>query len=86
MLSIAGCAAALLLAGVAAWGVGANFYAADVYGMTRASHQRFAAACLVFAGLFAASLLLPAAAVPLWGLFTVAAILYGASFLRGFGD
>ncbi len=86
MLSIAGCAASLVLAGVAAWGSRGNFYTAEVYGMTVTSHRRFAVACLVFAGLFAASLLLPAAAVPLWGLFTVAAILYGASFLRGFGD
>lgn len=62
-----------------------NYYAAEVYGMTRASHMRFGAACLLFAGAFAVAARVPALTVPLWGAFITIAVLYGASFVRGYG-
>jgi hypothetical protein len=87
MLTLGGCAAALLLGLLAVWASrNRNYYAADVYGMTRASHLRFALACLVFAAAFAVSTAVPVLVVPLWGAFLTIGILYGASFVRGYGD
>ena len=86
--SLVGLLASLLL-GAVAWHSARNdgFYASEVYGMTARSHRRFAYLCLAFAGSFglaAAWPLLPAVAV--WACFLIAAILYGASFARGYAD
>lgn len=87
MLTFGGCAAALLVGLLAVRASRSrNYYAADVYGMTRASHLRFALACLAFAAAFALSAILPVLVVPLWGAFLTIGILYGASFVRGYGD
>ncbi|HEY8297049.1 MAG TPA: hypothetical protein VIG32_03395 [Candidatus Baltobacteraceae bacterium] len=62
----------------------ATFYERDVYGMGASVHRRYAAASLIFALAFAAGVALPAVpAVPLLAVYTVVAILYLASFVRG---
>ncbi|MDQ6930793.1 MAG: hypothetical protein M3126_09040 [Candidatus Eremiobacteraeota bacterium] len=68
-------------------GRGDASHASEVYGMTPASHRRFAAACAFFAAIFALAAawpLIPAVAV--FGAFVLALILYGSSFLRGYAD
>lgn len=87
MLTLGGCAAAVVLALVALWASRRhNYYASDVYGMTRGSHLRFAVACLAFAAAFAVAAAYPVLVVPLWGAFLTIGILYGASFVRGYGE
>lgn len=57
---------------------------ADVYGMTRSTHRRYAIAALVLLVLCALSLVVPA--LPVAAVLTitiVVCILYGSSFLRG---
>jgi len=60
------------------------FYEAGVYGMSARSHRRFALLSGMFTLLFLAGRLwarLPT--LPLLAIYTVFAILYGASFVRG---
>lgn len=64
-----------------------SYYAADVYGMTPATHRRYAAISLLLALGFAAALFVPAVpAVLLLAVQTLVSVFYGASFLRGFSD
>jgi len=67
-----------------------GYYEREVYGMTGASHRRFAAVAAGFAAAFFATATSPALgailAVPLFALWTVAALLYLASFARGADD
>jgi hypothetical protein len=61
-----------------------SFYEHDVYGMTPASHARFACISLGFAALFALGLgttRMPV--VPILALYTLIFILYAATFARG---
>ncbi len=63
---------------------GGSFYEEAGYGMTARSHRRFALFSGIFALLFLAGTIravLPT--LPLLAIFTVFAILYGASFVRG---
>ncbi|MBV8245595.1 MAG: hypothetical protein JOZ38_06720 [Candidatus Eremiobacteraeota bacterium] len=87
MIAVAGMFVSALLAATAfirSKRATANSYAAEVYGMTSASHRRFAVFSLVFLLLFAAAWLKPGLpATPLLAVYAVAAILYGSSFLRG---
>lgn len=84
-------AAGLILSGglaLAAWfrssARHANYYADEVYGMTRSVHLRYAATGLALLMLFAAAFVVPLPVVPLLAVTVVAWILYGASFVRGF--
>jgi hypothetical protein len=64
-----------------------NYYEVDVYGMTPASHRKYAAVSLVFAAVFVAALFTPLVpAVPLLAVYAVIAIFYLSSFVRGFSD
>ncbi len=61
-----------------------TFYAGHVYGMTAATHRAYAAASFVFALAFGAAIVFPRVpAVPLLAVYTVIAILYVSSFVRG---
>lgn len=62
-----------------------SFYARDVYAMTGRSHVAFAAISAAFALAFVGSLRVPALGVPLLAVYTLLLVLYGASFLRGYG-
>jgi hypothetical protein len=62
----------------------ASFYEREVYGVSAVSHRRFAWMSLAFVALFAASAWsahLPA--VPMLAVYTLALILYAATFVRG---
>jgi hypothetical protein len=64
-----------------------SFYAAEVYGMSRRSHTRFA----LLSGAFVAAFLIAAfapivPAVPILAVYTLLVVLYAASFARGFSD
>ena len=64
-----------------------SFYEFDVYGMTARSHRRFALLSLAFAAAFSVRLLwarMPD--VALLAVYTVALLLYAASFARGAAD
>lgn len=65
-----------------------GFYDAGVYAMTARSHRRFAGLSLAFAAFFALALGLhrDALGVGGLGLYAIAAVWYGASFLRGASD
>jgi hypothetical protein len=64
-----------------------NYYAGDVYGMSRATHRRYAFAAMAFAAVFAAALFVnEIPTVPLLAVFALIAILYFSSFARGFSD
>ncbi len=65
-----------------------GFYDADVYGMTARTHQAYAAASLLFAAAFCATLVLRAqtAAIVVLAAFVLVAVFYLTSFLRGFSD
>jgi hypothetical protein len=62
-----------------------GYYDEDVYGMTPATHRRYALASLSFAFYFGAAWRLGGTVQGLGGLtvYAVVVILYGASFLRG---
>jgi hypothetical protein len=61
-----------------------TFYEHDVYGMTPSTHRRYALASAGFAIVFIAGSLWPhVPTVPLLAAYTVVAILYFASFVRG---
>jgi hypothetical protein len=67
--------------------VRANYYAAEVYGMTAAIHRRYALTSLGFAAAFCASFVAPVIpTVPLLAVYTLVAIFYFSSFARGFSD
>ena len=61
-----------------------SFYAADVYHMTRRSHQGFAAASAAFATGFLIALRWPILDIPLLAVYTLLLVLYASSFARGF--
>ncbi len=64
-----------------------NYYARDVYGLTRSGHRNYAIASLLFSGFFLAALFVRALpAVVAFGAFTLLAIFYFSSFARGFSD
>jgi hypothetical protein len=84
----AGALLSLLLA-AAAWmrsrGTG-GYYDAEVYGMTAATHRRYALAGLLFAiGFFALALVRPGGAATIWvfAAFVLVAVFYITSYLRG---
>lgn len=61
-----------------------NPFQRDFYAMGSGEHRGYAVAGLGFAALFAAGLMWSAVpTIPILAVFTVAAILYGASFVRG---
>ncbi len=78
-LSIGGGITALLRAGGKP-----SFYAGAVYHMTSRSHRRFAALSAAFAVGFSAALRWPVLDIPLLAVYTLALVLYGSSFARGF--
>lgn len=87
MWSYAGAGLAFLLA-AGAWArslrPGSNYYETSVYAMGPGEHRRYAVLGAAFAALFLASVWVPLIpAVPLLAIFTVIAILYGSTFLRG---
>jgi len=91
MWNLIGVVAALALAALA-WRrsrtPAGGFYDQEVYGMSAATHRRYAVTCLAFAAFFAAALFLHAAAAGLAGfaVFTLIAIIYASSFVRGASD
>lgn len=61
-----------------------NYYVDEVYRVNPARHRQFAAGSAAAAVIFFGATVLPAIpVVPLLALYTVAAILYFASFVRG---
>lgn len=83
--SAAGCAGALACAALA-WHKSrarGGFYDAHVYGMSPATHRRYAWAFCGFAALFAVLTAARIDSVVALGALTLAAVFYGASFLRG---
>lgn len=61
-----------------------NVFESDVYGMSSRTHRAYAAAGLGFAVLFAAGIFRrEVPTVPILAAYTVIAVLYGASFIRG---
>ena len=64
-----------------------NFYASDVYGLSRSTHRRYALASLLFACAFGAGVLWPPLpTVPLLAVYVLVVIFYFSSFARGFSD
>lgn len=60
------------------------YYEGEVYGMDAAAHRRWAGVSALFAGAFLVSAFVPAIpAVAVFAPFTLFALLYGASFVRG---
>jgi hypothetical protein len=88
--SIAGVLLSFLFAGFALARSRApgGFYDAAVYGLTPASHRRYAFLAGCFALAFAATWALHAPVLALWvfAAFVVIAVLYLTSFLRGFTE
>lgn len=87
MWSLAGLFAAIAMT-LLAWRRSRNqggYYDAQVYAMTARTHRGFALSGLAFAAFFAATFVLGRESVGTVGLgiFTVVAIFYGTSFLRG---
>lgn len=89
-MTIAGLVLALFVALFALWRsvrAGENYYETHVYGMTTATHRRYAAVSLLFVALFcAASFVASLPAVPLLAIYVLIAIFYFSSFARGFSD
>jgi hypothetical protein len=88
--SLAGVALALLVS-TAAWRqsrCAGGFYDREVYGMTAATHRRYAVASLLCAAFFATTyaLRLNGAGIAALGPYALLAILYATSFLRGASD
>jgi len=88
--SIAGTIAALIVAVLA---IGRSrsaggYYDTEVYGMTPVAHRRYATIAVGFAIFFLAMIALHATTIAWAGLaaFTIFAIFYLTSFLRGFSD
>jgi hypothetical protein len=65
-----------------------GFYDREVYGMTPATHRRYALVSLAFGAFFAATiaLRLESAGVAGLALYAVIAVFYAASFLQGAPD
>jgi hypothetical protein len=91
MWNLIGIVAALAV-GTVAWqrsraGSG-GFYDEAVYGMSPLIHRRYAVASFAFAAFFAVTFVVHAYSIGIAGLavYTLIAILYGASFLRGASD
>ncbi|MFN2461608.1 MAG: hypothetical protein ABR591_13130 [Candidatus Velthaea sp.] len=84
--AVAGMALSMLGAalGLLAMGHRPSSYAQSVYHMTARSHRRFALVSLFAVGAFGVALRWNALAVPLLAVYILAAVLYGASFARGF--
>ena len=78
-----------LLLAAAAWirsRAAGGYYDAEVYGMTAATHRRYAIASACFAlAFFALALLRPGGAATIWlfAAFVLVAVFYGTSYLRG---
>jgi hypothetical protein len=90
LYSAAGIVAACIVT-VVAWRCSRSpggFYDREVYGMTRATHRRYAAASLVFALYFAIAyaLHLDVAGIAGLALYALVAVFYAASFLQGAPD
>jgi O-antigen/teichoic acid export membrane protein len=81
VLSLAGAALALAFGRRAA-----SYYARDVYHMSDRSHIAFAVFSLGCAIVFAVSLVHDVFSIPVLAVWTLAAVLYGSSFLRGYGS
>jgi hypothetical protein len=66
----------------------AGYYDGEVYGMTPATHRRYALAGLAFVVAFAisAALRLETSAIVALAIFTPIAVLYATSFARGADD
>jgi hypothetical protein len=82
-----GIAAALgvtLIAWRSAAGTG-GYYDREIYGMSAATHRRWALVSLAFAGVFIAAQLLafPTAGIAALALYALLAVFYLTSFLRG---
>jgi len=60
-----------------------TYYEGEVYGMSHAAHRGYALTFAGFAAVLLAAPAWPAIAVPALAVLAVAAILYGATFLRG---
>jgi len=90
MWNTVGIALALTIAAVAIVRSRAKggYYDTEVYGMVPATHQRYAAISLAFAGFFGVALALGAqtAGTVALAAYALIALLYGTSFLRGFSD
>ncbi len=67
---------------------GGGYYDATVYGMTAATHRRYAIVALGLAALFAGIAATGATGIliPTFAAFALLAVFYGTSFLRGFTD
>lgn len=65
---------------------GTNYYEAEIYGMTPRTHLIAALVSACFAGAFAAAPRWHLPTIALLAVFTLLAILYGTSFLRGFSE
>lgn len=89
-MTLAGLMLAVIIAVFALWRstrTGVNYYETHVYGMTAATHRRYAAVSLLFAALFCTALFVTALpAVPLLAVYVLIAIFYFSSFARGFSD
>jgi hypothetical protein len=65
-----------------------GFYDTQVYGMTSASHRRYALVSLAFAAYFVCTVAwhLETAGIAGLALYALIAVFYATSFLRGFAD
>lgn len=60
-----------------------TYFESQVYGMGPASHRGYGLAFAALAAAFMAALMWPPMTLPVFAVFAVVAILYGATFLRG---
>lgn len=65
-----------------------GYYASGWYGMSAATHRRYAVVSLAFAAFFAAAAVLryAAAGIDALALYALIAVFYATSFLRGASD
>ena len=89
-VTVTGLALALFVAVFALWRskrTGKNYYETSVYGMTAATHQKYAIVSLLFFALFCAALYVAfIPVVPFLAVYVLIAIFYFSSFARGFSD
>lgn len=87
MWAMIGLGSALLGAALALWrskSRAASFYEHEVYGMTRASHLRFAHISSAFAVAFTPCIFIPKLpTIAFLAVYSVLLILYAATFIRG---
>jgi hypothetical protein len=83
-----GCAIGLAVLALVRSRRAGGFYDSDVYAMTPVAHRAYATASLGFGAVFCATLVLHADGVAIIALaaFTLLAVFYLTSFLRGFSD